>query len=153
MIERSAEESSKPKYSVNDRDNAPTFSKVWQIITTRTLLSGPRSLPSLWSPVLSGGYPSLWFQVPSQPLVPCPFQGWGYLSPGQGGTPVLTGWGVPRQGIPNPGLGLGYPPGQDMPRTGYGASGTPLAFSRWRTFLFLKNEFCRDSSERAVSFL
>ena len=32
MIERSAEENTKPQYSVNDKDNAPTYSKVWLII-------------------------------------------------------------------------------------------------------------------------
>ena len=93
-----------------------------------TPVSGPRSLPSHWSHVLSGGYPSLLAHVLSG--------GGGYPSPGWGaGTPVpggstpgqgyplaRTGW-VPhsqdRTGVPSPtamtgvlpGPWLGYPCG------------------------------------------
>ena len=47
---------------------------------------------------------------------------------GGGGTPA-----GPGQGTPPP------PPRQEMTRTGYGAGGTPLAFSRRRTFLSLSD--------------
>ena len=59
------------------------------------------------------GYPSLWSQVPSQHLVPCPFQGsipspvtgpvWSpVLGPVHGGTPVRTGVAPLRTGVPPP---------------------------------------------------
>ena len=60
--------------------------------------------------VNKGGYPSLWSQAPSQPLVTCSFQGGEYPSPGQGATPVPAG------GTPWDRTGLGYPcqPAQDL---------------------------------------
>ena len=69
--------------------------------------------PSLWSqvpaqPLVPGpfwGYPSLYFQVPSQPLVPGPFLGGGYLNPvtghaGEGVPSPVTGpaWGISQDG-------------------------------------------------------
>ena len=56
------------------------------------MVSGSMSFLSLWSHGLSWGYPSIWYQVPSQPLVPCPFWGGGPCS-SWGSTPVLVGGG------------------------------------------------------------
>ena len=95
-----------------------------------TLLSGPRSLASLWSHVLSGGYPSLWSHVLSQGLGDTPVLAGGVTpvlagdtSVLAGGTPVLAG-GVPQdRGTLWPGQNRGTPqPGQDwgIPRPGLG---------------------------------
>ena len=109
--------------------------------------SGPRSFPSLWSPVLSGGG-----AVPLLTLVPGPLLDRGGVPlareeypyprtlleypaapwPGQD-TPYPSPQSGPGQEyplLPQPGPGQVYPhPLQGMPRTGYGASDTPLAFS------------------------
>ena len=79
-----------------------------------------------------GRYPSLWSQVPSQPLVPCPFWGKGYshvlslvlprvlfhvLLMGEEGTSVITRhWGTP----PHTQTGWGYcrPPHLPPPQPG-----------------------------------
>ena len=119
-------------------------------------------------PFLAGGYPSVWYQFPSQgvphswmgyPLarggipppgqvrmgVP-PSQGWGNPSQvdrgylGWGTPPARSGWGVPGMGYP-PGQGWSNrPPPQD--RTAYGVLNTwwavCLLHSHKRTFLFHK---------------
>ena len=63
-----------------------------------------------------GGYPSLWSQVPSQPLVPCPF--W-WVTPASGSMSFLgylSLWShvLWRRGVPSPSQGVpspvwGYP--------------------------------------------
>ena len=70
------------------------------------------------------GYPSLWSQVPSQPLVPCPCRGWGVPSlwsqvhsTRPGGIPLSWSWqrgegGYPSQdqySLPRPGQHMGTP--------------------------------------------
>ena len=74
-------------------------------------VSGPRSLPSLWSHVLSRGYPlscqksssrSCWREVPRS-LVPGPFLTSGPMSFWREGYPDRT-WGTPPKGqwVPPP---------------------------------------------------
>ena len=90
------------------------FTGVWLLTQWNTLVSGSRSLASLWSHVLSRGYPSLSSHVLSGE---CPGSGPMSIS---GGTPVLSQ--VPHDmGIPQ--LGLAYPPA--LLGLGYLSPGTP----------------------------
>ena len=115
-----------------------------------TPASGCRSLPCLWSQVLSGGkgYSSLLSQV----LSPGEGKGKrrGEKAPQSGPRSVVPSspWPGPRWGdgggYPSQVLGQRYPsPGQHMPWTGYTTGSTPLAVTQkdFLVFLFLISVF------------